>query len=525
MNIAKHDKRQFIGSGRSAKVYLSCSNGREVATKVFTGEKVSKFILFVLTGSANPYTWCKPAVQCAIARRKVLTILCQHWFGSGLSLPEVYGYRWNPGQKAYEIDMEFVPGRHASLLSPLRENQVDLAQELRRKVMDPLQARLVESGFDGAVWQAGKGNPVAESNFMILDEEDGYHWVWIDLESGLPALFALNPLSTLLYYIPMCFKHRRWLFDDVDCEKLRSYVDENCTELSPGQRDELRGEIDDLERSQRDWKQTSRHLASLNYARSQAHINDQQQQYFLDRPIRWFAVSVSRGLVSVVSGAGRLVLDCLAAIRNFNYQKLGKRIIKYASNSYYRWGVIRWFVRREIFLWERRGFLDQVERDVLLAELHDDEISAYLTDFSIHIGVKPFIKVFIWGFLPLLIAAGSVGFGTAALVILWTGPVVRTVYTLWRMVASMLRSRPHYPWVALFVGILPMLGNLAYPMEILYQSAGRGNVLGKFMTCAFSARIGSKIPVWGGRDTGTEHFFNRIGHRITAIQFRARTMG
>jgi hypothetical protein len=124
-----------------------------------------------------------------------------------------------------------------------------------------------------------------------------------------------------------------------------------------------------------------------------------------------------------------------------------------------------------------------------------------------------------------LIAAGSVGFGTAALVILWTGPVVRTVYTLWRMVASMLRSRPHYPWVALFVGILPMLGNLAYPMEILYQSAGRGNVLGKFMTCAFSARIGSKIPVWGGRDTGTEHFFNRIGHRITAIQFRARTMG
>jgi hypothetical protein len=57
-------------------------------------------------------------------------------------------------------------------------------------------------------------------------------------------------------------------------------------------------------------------------------------------------------------------------------------------------------------------------------------------------------------------------------------------------------------------------------MEILYQSAGRDNVLGKFMTCAFSARVGSKIPVWGGRDTATEHFFNRIGHRITTINFR-----
>ncbi len=525
MNSAPDIHRQYIGSGRSANVYLSCINGREVASKVFTGEKISKIILFILTGSANPYTWCELAVRCAIARRKVLAMLCEHWFGSRLSLPNVYDYRWNLEHKAYEIDMEFVAGTHAPLLSPLREHQLDAVRELRREVMNPLQEKLLQSGFDGTVWQAGKGNPVAESNFMILDDAGGHRWVWIDLESGLPALFALNPLSTLFYYIPMCLKHRRWLFDDVDCEKLKSYVNQHCVSWPADRQDRIQSAIVDLQESQDGWKGISRHRASLHYATTQGHISDAQEQYFLHRPIRWFAVSVSRGLASAIAGASNYILKSLSAIWNFNYQKLSRRIVNYASNSYYRWGVIRWFVKREIMLWQSRGFLDPEEKAALLTELHNDEISAYLSDFSIHIGVKPFIKAFMWGILPLMIATGAVGLGTAALIILWTGSAVRTVYTLWRIATSILRARPHYPWVALSVGIIPMLGNLAYPMEILYQSAGRGNVLGKFMACAFSARMGAGIPVWGGRDTATEHFFNRLGHRITTIKFRARVMG
>ena len=522
MSENNQGRRKFIGSGRSAKVYHSIRNGRDVATKTFTGEKFSKFILFVLTGSANPYTWCEPAIRCAIARRRVLGILCEHWFSGNLSLPECYDYRWNQEQKAYEIDMEFVNGWHMPMLSPLKESQVDFARELRHEVMKPLQEKLIQAGFDGAVWQAGKGNPVGESNFMVVYGDHGYHWAWIDLESGLPALFALNPLSTLGYYIPMCLKHRRWLFDDVDCNQLKDYVDSHDAEMPANILDELHGAMAELEQFQNQWKRISRHRASLGYAWSQQHITDRQEQYYRSRPIRWFVLSLANGLVSVVSAAARSLLRGLSAIRDFRYKKLFRRIYNYASNSYYRWGVVRWFVRREILHWEKRDFLTQSEKTRLLTELHNDEISAYLTDFSIHIGVKPFIKVFMWTVLPVMIASGSVGLGTAALIVLWTGSIVRTAYTLWRIGASIVRSRPHYPWVALFVGMLPMLGNLAYPMEILYQSAGRDNVLGKFMTCAFSARVGSKIPVWGGRDTATEHFFNRIGHRITTINYRDR---
>jgi len=43
--------------------------------------------------------------------------------------------------------------------------------------MKPLQKRLIESGFDGLVWQAGKGNPVALNNFLLDNKRN---WVWID---------------------------------------------------------------------------------------------------------------------------------------------------------------------------------------------------------------------------------------------------------------------------------------------------------------------------------------------------------
>ena len=52
-------QKKYIGKGRSAKVYLSYSGDEGIATKTFTGESVSKLILFILTGSANPYTWCE----------------------------------------------------------------------------------------------------------------------------------------------------------------------------------------------------------------------------------------------------------------------------------------------------------------------------------------------------------------------------------------------------------------------------------------------------------------------------------
>ena len=170
--IVLQQEKKFIGNGRSARVYLSTIDGKAVASKIFTGESTSKVILFALTGSANPYTWCEDAIKCAMIRRRILSPLCKFWFGDQVRLPETYNYSWNDEEKAFQIEAEFIPGGHAPLINPMKDEAKDYASELRREIMNPLQGYLIDSGFDGLVWQAGKGNPVADSNFMLLQEED-----------------------------------------------------------------------------------------------------------------------------------------------------------------------------------------------------------------------------------------------------------------------------------------------------------------------------------------------------------------
>jgi hypothetical protein len=416
---------------------------------------------------------------------------------------------------AYEMDLEFVKGSHAPLLNPLRPDQADHYANLASMIMAPLQQRLIESGFDGLVWQAGKGNPVGVSNFMMIEGEVDPSWAWIDMESGLPALFALNPLATLFYYLPKSFKHRNWLFDDVDCSRLSIYLDGLEDEFDQDTMRLIRESLERLELAQFRWKSQSRNRASLEYAFSQAKINERTRDFYLDKPVRWLLLTLARGIRSFVLSCGRGIRSVVSAIARFKYKKLFRRMVRYVSSSYYRWGVVRWFIKREIRAWLRRGFLNENEKVALEQDLHRDEISAYLTDFSIHLGVKPFVKGVLWTLVPVLVAADSISLASAAFFIVWTGPIIRTVYTLWRMLSSLLVGRPHFPLVALGVGALPVVGNLAYPLEILYRSAARDNQLGQFMACAFSAKLGRKIPIWGGQDSGVEHFFNRVGYRIS----------
>ena len=133
----------------------------------------------------------------------------------------------------------------------------------------PLQSKLRDSGFDGLVWQAGKGNPVGTSNFMMVNTGEDYAWVWIDLESGVPALFALNPVTTFRYYIPKSIKHKNFLFDDVDIDKLSEYIDRHKDSLDNDTYHELLHELNKLESSQTEWKNIPRLKRSLLYAWSQ----------------------------------------------------------------------------------------------------------------------------------------------------------------------------------------------------------------------------------------------------------------
>lgn len=522
VNLAFVEEKRFIGNGRSAKVYLSYKGGEGIATKTFTGEIVSKVILFVLTGSANPYTWSEDAIQTAILRRKILSNLCSIWFKDKLRLPKTYEYRWNPHLKAYEIDAEFITGQHAPLMNPLDSHCKDFMAELRAEIMNPLQEKLIESGFDGLVWQAGKGNPVGASNFMLLREEDGSHqWIWIDLESGLPALFALNPLSTLFYYLPKCVKHEDWLFDNVDTAKLKSYLAQNketiIKELGLKTYREMSIDCSSLTKSQNSWKSLPRYKKSLYYAASQDKITSEEKDYFEDKPFRWYLKSLILFLNGFVRFLKNTASDILDEIYTFQYKKLFRRIYFYFSDSLYRWGTIRWYLKREILKWHSRKFLSDEDSDFLKNELRKDDISAYLTDFSIHIGIKPIVKIFAWIIMPIIMAAGLCSIQTGAILILSAGPIARTVYTVWRITHSLVKSNAHFPFLALVIGAIPVIGNLAYPIELIYRSTGSKDMLAKFIAYSFSAKIGAKIPIWGGKDSEIEHFFNRVTHKVLNI--------
>jgi hypothetical protein len=519
VNLALFEEKKFIGNGRSAKVYLSYVGGKGIATKTFTGEPVSKLILFVLTGSANPYTWCEDAINSAIIRRRLLSGLVQFWFKDKMRLPKTYGYRWNPEHKAFEIDAEFITGQHAPLLTPLEQKPKSFMSELRSEIMNPLQDKLIDSGFDGLVWQAGKGNPVGASNFMLLRHEDGTHeWIWIDLESGLPALFALNIFSTLFYYLPKCVKHRDWLFDNVDTAKLKKYLEHNkeeiILELGLKTYHQLCTDSDLLSETQKKWKNIKRYKRSLYYAASQDKITEEEKEYYEDKPVRWYLKSFILFFKAFILKVKDSFKSIFEAFYNFRYKKLFRRIYLYFSDSRYRWGVARWYLKKEIDKWQSRKFLTNEESTFFKNELKKDETSAYMTDFSIHIGIKPFVKLFAWVIMPLLIATGMFSLQAGAIIIIGAGSIARTLYTLWRITHNLVKSNSSFPLIALIVGVFPVIGNLAYPMEILYRSTGKKGMLAKFIVYSFSAKIGAKVPIWGGKDSETEHFFNKICHKV-----------
>lgn len=115
--------------------------------------------------------------------------------------------------------------------------------------------------------------------------------------------------------------------------------------------------------------------------------------------------------------------------------------------------------------------------------------------------------------LPALFAANIINEATLVVGVALGGIIYRTVYTLARILYErlFLSSDKRYPrWIALFVGLIPTFGNLAYPTQMVYAASSKSLELSEFLMYDISTRIGGKIPIWGGKDTQTEHFFNHL---------------
>jgi hypothetical protein len=299
---------KLLGAGRSGKVFLVNSPQGLLAKKIFYKDQLATIIHYLFFGAPNAYIWNEDAINCAFYRRKILSALVHFWFGDRLKVAEAISIDWNQEFKAYQFDTEFVSGRHVALRQPCNRERARELTALVRGIMMPLQKRLLESGFDGLIWQVGKGTPNALNNFLLAKNTPGhpfpavkrqglrmtvgqYVFAWIDLESGVPALFPLNPLTLFSFYLPKSIQYKRALFDDVNTQKLRQYVitykinlQENWSEQ---QYNQILEYINRLETSQEKWKSMKRIESSIQYHLKKREIDEQQARYYLEHHFSW----------------------------------------------------------------------------------------------------------------------------------------------------------------------------------------------------------------------------------------------
>ncbi|MDL5054290.1 hypothetical protein QQ056_12120 [Oscillatoria laete-virens NRMC-F 0139] len=515
---------QLIGAGRSGQVYRIQTPTQTLARKVFYGETLTHIIHYIFFGAPNPYIWNEDAIQSAYYRRKIANDLVQVWFGDRLQVANAIATGWDEDTKAYLLDTEFVTGRAVALYQPFRRESRDRDRDLEHfslvnQIMLPLQRHLIQSGLDGLVWQAGKGNPVAFNNFLLVDiTANGCQFVWIDLESGVPAIVPLNSLSLVGYYLPKCFYYKRALFDDVDISKLKDYIQTRSTVIAEtlGEKryTELLENVEKLGIHQAKWKSLGRFASGIQYQLKQEKITPEEAEYYLDNRLAWYARELKRFITKVFAKLFiKLPHKIARKVLSWDYQRLARSVFRYIVSNRYRLSISKNYVTRRIQRWVDRDQLRPEDAETLLSRLHREHASDYLNDFGVHIALKILVKVLEYILVPILYAMGYIDELLTGFLMISGGYMARTLYTGMRSVEAALNQQ-EIPWIALIVGLLPMVGNIAYPCQMIYSAAGRRGKVAQFIVYDTLTRLGDRLPIWGGEDTLTEHYFNALGDRI-----------
>ncbi|WP_414530454.1 hypothetical protein [Nodularia chucula] len=519
VDINKDSQPKLLGAGRSGQVFLVNTPEGNIARKIFFEDKIANLIHYFFFGVPNPYVWNQNALSCAYYRRKILKQLVKYWFGFQLRVADAFAMGWNEEFKAYQLDTEFIQGRHVQLHQPFNQNQGQELHQLVDHIMLPLQKQLMKSGFDGLVWQAGKGSPTALNNFLLESYIDGeYVFVFIDCESGVPALFPLNFLTLFSFYLPKAFQHRAALFDNVDINKLKQYLVEEKVNLENklgiSEYLEIIEQVEHLEYAQKKWKSMTRFHSSIKYQLHKGKLTEEQANWFAKNHLIWYIRESGRILWLIAKTLIiSLPLKIFSNLRKIHYQKLIWQFFKFLSSQRYRLKIARDYVSNRVLHWQQRGQLQPEAADDLFRRLSSENAGAYLTDFGVHLGIKGLFKAIELLIIPLLYSAGLIN---EIVLLIWLaagGPVYRTIYTFSRMLSEARENR-ELPWVALLVGLIPTFGTLAYPCQMIYSATGKKSKLAQFIVYDFFTTLGAKIPAWGGEDTLTEHFFNNCGDKI-----------
>ena len=329
----------------------------------------------------------------------------------------------------------------------------------------------------------------------------------------MPALIPINPIDLLCFYLPKSFRHRRALFDDVDVQRLRAWLADHrealVQHLGPQPWEQLQQDVESLVDAQQQWKSIRRHVRSIQYRLRRGQITRQQADWYTPRPLRWYARESRRAVSTVAHKIVSLGVRLSLLLAGIDWKHAAQTVWGMLSSQKFRVRAVRTYIASRIESWRDRGQLEDAHADDLLRRLEGAESSRYLIDFGVHIAVKPIVKPLQWWLVPALMAAGAVDTTLGLFLLATGGAIIRTVYTLCRCIQNAVKRR-EVPYLALFVGVLPTVGNLAFPAQIIFTSAHERARVAQFLVYDTFTRIGRHQPIWGGPDTATEHFFNSL---------------
>jgi len=148
--------------------------------------------------------------------------------------------------------------------------------------------------------------------------------------------------------------------------------------------------------------------------------------------------------------------------------------------------------------WQRQGRIEATEARHLHKLLASSELEEYVRCMGMHLGLKillPLLAPLKFGGAATSLATGNPLYFLLPLLFL---PGCRTAITLWRMFHP---SRRHIRYTeALLVGPLPVVGSLAYPV----QMRATHPELSELLLREAASRIGRVVPIYGGKDSRVE---------------------
>ncbi len=540
-----------LGTGRSGAAYLD--NG--TVRKDFLGDPFADRLHYVVFGAPNPYRWNEDAVACADYKRDIIDSLVKYWHELNLKVAKPLGTGWNEKKKAFWLRTEFSNGKPASMHTPFSsENEGELS-DLTDNVMKPLQNRLIEAGLYGLVWQAGKGNPAAPNNFLLEKYSDGSHkWVWIDLESGVPAMLPLTP-SFFKFYLPKWVQYKRPLFDDVDIKKLRAYVGKNQKDLEAKLGNEkfwaLYNNITQLEFHQQRWKSMKRSHRAIEYQLKTGKIDEERAQWFKEHTADWYAREIGRiSWKSIDALVFKLPPKIARKMYDIDFPRILFNIDQLISNGEYRREVGRDYFLHVISDSESRKWITPEQAAYLRGLIQETNSRKYMADVGASIGIKAIEWLVVVPVGYELYRNGAISQSEFVAMLLLKGSILRSMYSFPKMswsaytkIKSTNDKKRFLPYAkefatgvgysgfwgpegvmsyvfsealklqhatAFLAGLVPVAGALAYPLEMIYSNDKLGSDLGALAVYHSAAKAGEKVPVVGGRDGHLSYLANRM---------------